>query len=408
MASGRADLSSGLKVSELREKLGELGLSTQGNKNILMERLAGFLDGEGNKVDDFLIENNMAGRDKGGKGLGKGGAKRHRKILRDNIQEQEQEDNIQEQEQECQDDDEDSLSSTSGGCMKDIPNIIDSAIRSELDNIWKKISNMESRFDFKYLTKRLNDVENENTALKNENTALRSDLNNALNENMQIREENKSLNKVIQIIMKDIPTPYCPEDKDKIIYEEDEDGFIKVPRKKKSGNKTKYPAAQESSESRNGRGRNKPDANRYNESPSIKHPRNKPTKQSRPDPVRENQSQTSPSAKSKLIYIAGDSILKNLQGHKMSRSAKVKVSCFPGCTTRDMHDHIKPLLRRSPDEIILHVGTNSLGSTDSPACADGIIDIGRSIKNNYPDTKVTLSTLLARTDDDVLAEKANE
>ena len=30
--------------------------------------------------------NNMTGRGKGGKGLGKGGAKRHRKVLRDNIQ----------------------------------------------------------------------------------------------------------------------------------------------------------------------------------------------------------------------------------------------------------------------------------------------------------------------------------
>lgn len=29
---------------------------------------------------------NMSGRGKGGKGLGKGGAKRHRKVLRDNIQ----------------------------------------------------------------------------------------------------------------------------------------------------------------------------------------------------------------------------------------------------------------------------------------------------------------------------------
>ena len=33
------------------------------------------------------IENEiMSGRGKGGKGLGKGGAKRHRKVLRDNIQ----------------------------------------------------------------------------------------------------------------------------------------------------------------------------------------------------------------------------------------------------------------------------------------------------------------------------------
>ena len=33
-----------------------------------------------------LLTGNMSGRGKGGKGLGKGGAKRHRKVLRDNIQ----------------------------------------------------------------------------------------------------------------------------------------------------------------------------------------------------------------------------------------------------------------------------------------------------------------------------------
>jgi len=34
----------------------------------------------------FIEQANMSGRGKGGKGLGKGGAKRHRKVLRDNIQ----------------------------------------------------------------------------------------------------------------------------------------------------------------------------------------------------------------------------------------------------------------------------------------------------------------------------------
>ena len=42
------------------------------------------------KVNRFTkktqLKNNMSGRGKGGKGLGKGGAKRHRKVLRDNIQ----------------------------------------------------------------------------------------------------------------------------------------------------------------------------------------------------------------------------------------------------------------------------------------------------------------------------------
>ena len=34
----------------------------------------------------YVATFNMTGRGKGGKGLGKGGAKRHRKVLRDNIQ----------------------------------------------------------------------------------------------------------------------------------------------------------------------------------------------------------------------------------------------------------------------------------------------------------------------------------
>ena len=46
----------------------------------------------------------------------------------------------------------------------------------------------------------------------------------------------------------------------------------------------------------------------------------------------------------KKVMIAGDSVLKHLQGHKMSRNSRVKISSFPGCTTGDMHDFIKPLL----------------------------------------------------------------
>ena len=41
---------------------------------------------DGHSGIQLLINSNMTGRGKGGKGLGKGGAKRHRKVLRDNIQ----------------------------------------------------------------------------------------------------------------------------------------------------------------------------------------------------------------------------------------------------------------------------------------------------------------------------------
>ncbi|XP_054951406.1 histone H4 [Pan paniscus] len=46
--------------------------------------------GNHSRRPDFLLRrrcaSRMSGRGKGGKGLGKGGAKRHRKVLRDNIQ----------------------------------------------------------------------------------------------------------------------------------------------------------------------------------------------------------------------------------------------------------------------------------------------------------------------------------
>jgi histone H4 len=44
-------------------------------------------DAAGNFIQSSNLQlRNMSGRGKGGKGLGKGGAKRHRKVLRDNIQ----------------------------------------------------------------------------------------------------------------------------------------------------------------------------------------------------------------------------------------------------------------------------------------------------------------------------------
>jgi len=52
-------------------------------KEIAKARCCKFLSTVGHERNN---NRNMTGRGKGGKGLGKGGAKRHRKVLRDNIQ----------------------------------------------------------------------------------------------------------------------------------------------------------------------------------------------------------------------------------------------------------------------------------------------------------------------------------
>jgi len=107
-------------------------------------------------------------------------------------------------------------------------------------------------------------------------------------------------------------------------------------------------------------------------------------------------------------FIAGDSILKHLNGRIMSGlNSKVQVSSFPGCTTNDMADHIRPVVRRKPDSIIIHVGINSLrNSNSSRECADEIVDIGRMI--DQEGISVAISSLTARADDNELAKRVKE
>ena len=107
------------------------------------------------------------------------------------------------------------------------------------------------------------------------------------------------------------------------------------------------------------------------------------------------------------MFIAGDSILKNLQERKITRSAKVKVSSFPGCTIMDMRDHIKPVLRRNPNAIVMHVGTNSLRSSASVHnCAEEIVNLATMISNESS-ADLVISGIILRSDDEVLVVKVS-
>ena len=74
-----------------------------------------------------------------------------------------------------------------------------------------------------------------------------------------------------------------------------------------------------------------------------------------------------------------------------------------------MRDHIKPIIRKKPDQLIILVGTNSLRDSESPAaCSEEIIDLISWAKSAAPGTEVVLSSLTARSDDDQLATQVEE
>ena len=54
----------------------------------------------------------------------------------------------------------------------------------------------------------------------------------------------------------------------------------------------------------------------------------------------------------------------------MSRKNNVKIQCFPGSTTEDITDFVKPPLKKNPSHFIFDMGTNNL-TCNSP---DKIVD----------------------------------
>ena len=80
-------------------------------------------------------------------------------------------------------------------------------------------------------------------------------------------------------------------------------------------------------------------------------------------------------------------MLKDIQWWKMSRgNTKVFLKEFRGATTEDLESYVQPTLRKDPDEIIIHVGTNDLHNKTARQVAEGIVNVCDDISQNSPST----------------------
>ena len=114
---------------------------------------------------------------------------------------------------------------------------------------------------------------------------------------------------------------------------------------------------------------------------------------------RSNQGKGKPS-----IFIAGDSMIRDLKGWLMSRDKAVKVHSFPGASCDDMENFLIPLINRRPDQILLHVCTNDLRSGTPEEVAHRISDLKGVITSR--NIKCAVSSIIRR--GDYLATKGEE
>ena len=62
----------------------------------------------------------------------------------------------------------------------------------------------------------------------------------------------------------------------------------------------------------------------------------------------------------KDIVIIGDSMIKYMNGRKISWSSSVKIRSHSGATAEDLIDYVRPTARKKPKMMVIHSRTNDI------------------------------------------------
>merc|ERR1712080_11517 len=96
------------------------------------------------------------------------------------------------------------------------------------------------------------------------------------------------------------------------------------------------------------------------------------------------------------VEIVGDSMLSGLNEKGMSKNNNVKKRNHGPCTSEDIMKRVESTIRRNPEVIIFHVGTNDIISeVDTISNMENVI---RCVRRKLPDTKIAISSVIARKD----------
>ena len=104
---------------------------------------------------------------------------------------------------------------------------------------------------------------------------------------------------------------------------------------------------------------------------------------------------------SKKVMVIGDSIVKYLRSDELSSSDKsISIMKHPGCSSEDMVDYVKPVARKKPDTLIIHVGTNDLSKgVNTMKKVRKCVKVIREL-DNTKNIQIGFSSIIQRTNKD--------
>ena len=113
-----------------------------------------------------------------------------------------------------------------------------------------------------------------------------------------------------------------------------------------------------------------------------------------------------PKGKRSKALIIGDSMLNGINEKGIKSDYDVKIRAYAGASSEDLFDFIKPEIRKHPERIVIHAGTNDL--QHNIKTVDNIKKILDYAKSNSPDTEFSVSAITIRKDDVDLERKVCE
>ena len=99
------------------------------------------------------------------------------------------------------------------------------------------------------------------------------------------------------------------------------------------------------------------------------------------------------------MLTVGDSMLTGLREAKLPTSKRIKVRYFPGGKTEDLQYHLIPYLKKEPDNIIIHIGTNYSPYETEDFIYKELVNIKETITKFHSNCKkIVTSSPIVRTD----------
>lgn len=264
-------------------------------------------------------------------------------------------------------------------------------LRDELDIIKREVSLIKNSLNDKEANSNLT---SELQLSQNENEKLRTIIDMQKEEICKLKIESQSLLNVISLLSVPGPRDYytAPREYTKTFDTVD---LTKESTKTKEGNQSK-------NKTKTKKKQNKSSSDDNHSAASSEQTRK--SKQSKAT----SNSASNKAQDKKNVVILGDSMIKSVQGWKMSKAKRVISRCFPGSTVKDMVHYVKPTLERNPDELIIHVGTNDLVSKDAETVIKEMTNLASQVRSQCSNTKITFSSIIARNDEKVCDSKVQK